>query len=220
MPLANGLLSDALLVRLGWPECDHLKLRADAAASINRLARDFNAHFGRALFLTDAYRTLAVQVSLKRIKGKFAATPGTSNHGWGMAIDVASRVNIDSSDEHRWFEQNAPRYGWVNPTWASDSNPYNGQYEPWHWEYKPELDSKPEPPSTARNSNADSKERDTVFFARLKGRPEVWVGDGITRRHIKTPQELADLRWQYEALGRPFRDAGDCERIDWLGKEV
>src|SRR5665648_704686 len=132
----NGRFPDSFLAYLGWPEADHLRLRPDAAASITRLAAAFEARFGKPLYLSDAYRTYVQQVSLKVTKGSFAATPGTSVHGLGLAIDAASRVNVDGSEEHRWFEANAPLYGWVNPAWAVDYNPYNGQHEPWHWEFK------------------------------------------------------------------------------------
>ena len=131
----NGRLPDSLLVHLGWPEVDHLRLRPDAAHWLNLLAAAFEAEFGKPLYLSDAYRTYAQQVSLKITKGVFAATPGTSVHGLGLAIDAASRVNVDGSDEHRWMEANAPLYGWFNPFWAQDYNSNNGQHEPWHWEF-------------------------------------------------------------------------------------
>jgi len=131
----NGRLPDSMLAYLGWPEVDHLRLRPDAAHWMNLLAAAFEAEFHKPLYLSDAYRTYATQVSLKKTKGKFAATPGTSNHGWGIAIDAASRVNVDGSDEHKWFEANAPLYGWINPDWAKDYNSNNGEHEPWHWEF-------------------------------------------------------------------------------------
>lgn len=139
---ANGMYPDSMLVYLGWSEADHLRLVPDAAASINRLAAAFEAHFGKPLYLSDAYRTYAQQVVLKRIKGVFAATPGKSNHGLGLAIDAASRINVDGSAEHRWMEANAGAFGWVNPAWAQDYNANNGQHEPWHWEYHYNLDTK------------------------------------------------------------------------------
>lgn len=140
---ANGKFPDSLLAYLGWPEMDHLRLIPAAAASITRLAAAFEAEFSKPLYLSDAYRTYAQQVALKKTKGKFAATPGKSNHGLGLAIDMASRINIDNSDEHRWMEVNGPAYGWINPYWAEDYNPGNGEHEPWHWEYHFDLDTHP-----------------------------------------------------------------------------
>lgn len=141
----NGRLPDSLLTGLPWAEAAGFRLRADAAASAGRLAAAFYAHFAAPLRLTDAYRTFASQVELKTRKGVWAATPGTSNHGLGIAIDFASGINVDGSPQHLWMTANAGRFGWVNPTWATDWNPSNGQHEPWHWEYHPELDITPAP---------------------------------------------------------------------------
>jgi hypothetical protein len=63
------------------------------------------------------------------------ATPGTSMHGWGLAVDVwdASEELLEcSSVEFAWMQLNAPRFGWVHPTWAGCGRVGS---EPWHWEY-------------------------------------------------------------------------------------
>jgi hypothetical protein len=133
-------MPDSALVHLSWPEEASERLRPDAAASIDRLAVAFCAQFHTPLRITDSYRTYAEQVTLKAEKGAGAATPGTSNHGFGIALDMASLINQDGSATHRWFEANAPRYGWINPAWAVDFDPGNGSHEAWHWEYHPELD--------------------------------------------------------------------------------
>jgi len=143
----NGRLPDSLLTHLPWAEAAGFRLRADAAASAGRLAAAFYARFGRALLLTDAYRTFASQVSLKTSKGVWAATPGTSNHGLGIAVDFASGINVDGSPQHLWMTANAGRFGWINPAWAINWNPADGQHEPWHWEYHPELDTVPAIPA-------------------------------------------------------------------------
>lgn len=116
------------------------RLRGDAAGAFERLRAGFRTATGRVLSVTDAYRDLAAQVKVRAAKGKFAAVPGTSNHGWGIALDLGSGVNVDTSAEHRWMDAHASEYGWVNPTWARDNNPNNGEDEPWHWEYVPQLD--------------------------------------------------------------------------------
>ncbi len=63
------------------------------------------------------------------------ARPGTSRHGWGLAIDIwgASDVILGcSAPELLWLQLNAPRFGWINPDWARCGQPGS---EPWHWEY-------------------------------------------------------------------------------------
>lgn len=138
-------------------------LRADAAASWMRLTGDY----GRQIRVTDAYRSYVTQERIfkqrytpQKSGGGYygdvrfwngvryvrkpgtaaAAVPGTSNHGWGVALDLADGVNTGAGPAWEWLQANAARYGWVNPAWAK--NPRT--YEPWHWEYSPDLDqSKP-----------------------------------------------------------------------------
>ena len=159
----NGRLPDSLLTGLPWAEAAGFRLRIDAAASAGRLAAAFYAHFAAPLLLTDAYRTFASQVELKASKGVWAATPGTSNHGLGIAIDFASGINVDGSVQHRWMVANAGRFGWVNPLWATNWNPADGQHEPWHWEYRPALDTTPAPASTDWTDMATADEIEALF---------------------------------------------------------
>lgn len=63
------------------------------------------------------------------------ARPGTSVHGWGLAIDVwgaSDNILGCSAPELLWLQINAPRFGWVNPEWARCGHLGS---EPWHWEY-------------------------------------------------------------------------------------
>ena len=60
-----------------------------------------------------------------------SATPGTSNHGYGLAIDLDTR----QAKVFDWLRANAPTYGFYlqgKPT-KKDGTP-NPEYEPWHWQ--------------------------------------------------------------------------------------
>ncbi len=61
-----------------------------------------------------------------------AATPGTSNHGWGLALDLGGGINSWGTTERAWMVANAPAAGWISPDWAQ---PGRGKEEPWHWEF-------------------------------------------------------------------------------------
>ncbi|SDQ07702.1 D-alanyl-D-alanine carboxypeptidase family protein [Quadrisphaera sp. DSM 44207] len=126
---ANGRLDTEELCSL-W-ESGHM-LRADAAVSLARLNLAFRAQFGEDLSLTDSYRSYAAQVAVKRSKPNLAARPGTSEHGWGLAVDLGGGVE-DSDEHYDWLREHAPAYGWDNPEWARKSG--SGPYEPWHWEF-------------------------------------------------------------------------------------
>jgi hypothetical protein len=132
---SNGRLPDSALQHLNWPEEATERLAPDAAASINLLAVAFHAAFATPLRITDSYRSYAEQVAVHIAKPHGSATPGASNHGLGIALDMASGINSDGTTTHRWMENHAGFYGWSNPWWAQDYNPANGAHEPWHWEY-------------------------------------------------------------------------------------
>jgi hypothetical protein len=104
---------------------DH-RLWAPAAASFRQLRADAAAA-GVQIGVTDSYRDYGTQVSLAQRKGLYsqgglAASPGSSNHGWGMALDL----DLDSTAQ-AWMRENAWRYGFVEDT----------PREPWHWGYRP-----------------------------------------------------------------------------------
>lgn len=127
----NGRIPlDALTVIYG----NH-RLQPDAADAFIRLSSAFYAEFGYGIVITDAYRTYDEQVAVKKDKPTLATTPGKSEHGWGLALDLASMINVHTSAQHKWMDENAHRFGWVNPVWAQKS-----KFEPWHWEYAAMLD--------------------------------------------------------------------------------
>lgn len=124
----NGALSDHSLCEL-WQPGEYL--RPDAAMSLSALNEAFRASFGREMCLVASYRDLDTQYELKASRGYFAASPGTSMHGWGLAIDLCSKETGDS-EVFSWLWANAPTYGWQNPSWAQLGG---SKYEPWHWEF-------------------------------------------------------------------------------------
>lgn len=82
---------------------------------------------GVTIGITDSYRTYESQVDLVARKGLYsqgglAASPGTSMHGWGVALDL----RLDASAQ-AWMRSNAGRFGFVE----------NVPREPWHWQYTP-----------------------------------------------------------------------------------
>ena len=127
---ANGQLPGSILCTL-WD--NNHTLRADAAVALAKLNIAYQQRFGTPIVLTDGYRTLAEQRVLKAIKPSLAATPGTSEHGWGLAVDMGGEVQTGKSARYLWLRANAPSYGWDNPDWALSGG--SGPYEPWHWEY-------------------------------------------------------------------------------------
>jgi hypothetical protein len=106
--------------------------RPDAAAAFDRLNAAYRARFGVGITVTDSYRDLATQVRTKARKKGLAAEPGTSNHGWGLAADLGGGIQTFGSPQKQWMDANAPRFGWVNPSWARQGG---SKPESWHHEY-------------------------------------------------------------------------------------
>ncbi|MEL7977988.1 M15 family metallopeptidase [Isoptericola sp. F-RaC21] len=124
---SNGQIPSSELCTL-WD--GRTQVRADAAVALAELNEAYKAAWGESMCITDGFRSYAQQVATKAAKGYLAARPGTSNHGWGLAIDICPETY--SGSRWDWLAANAPAYGWDNPNWA---RPGGSKYEPWHWEY-------------------------------------------------------------------------------------
>jgi len=124
----NGRLPDSVLASVG--QGGH-RLQADAAQQFQAMVAAA-AQQGIKLTITDSYRSFAEQVDLAKRKGLYsqgglAAEPGTSEHGWGLAIDA----NVNDPRTYEWLRANAAKFGFYGDV----------PREPWHWEYRGSLSS-------------------------------------------------------------------------------
>ena len=103
-----------------------VKLAPEAARAFAAM-RAAATRDGATIEVTDGYRSFDRQVDLKQRKGWLAARPGTSMHGWGIAVDFDMGVT-----DFSWLRRHAADFGWVHPPWAQ---PGGSKPEPWHWEY-------------------------------------------------------------------------------------
>lgn len=71
-----------------------------------------------------------------------SASPGMSNHGYGLAIDLATRVGekkvslASNKKAWEWMLANGPYFGFYlagKPTTVTGKP--NPNWEPWHWQY-------------------------------------------------------------------------------------
>lgn len=126
----NGRLSASEL--MGVPFAPTKRLAPQAVTALVQMNNAYKSRFGNNIFITDAYRDYLGQVAAKAAKGDLAATPGTSNHGLGLAVDLGAGINSFGTAQYNWMADNAAKYGWVNPSWAQQSG---SKPEPWHWEF-------------------------------------------------------------------------------------
>lgn len=124
----NGTLDPEALCELP----DGHRLTTPAARAWWRLSVRYEVALDEPMCVTDSYRTLATQQSLRAAKPGLAAVPGTSTHGWANAMDLCGGAESFSSQEYAWLDDEAERWGWVNPAWATSGG---SKPEPWHWEY-------------------------------------------------------------------------------------
>jgi D-alanyl-D-alanine carboxypeptidase len=102
------------------------RLWAPAAQAFSAMTQAA-ARDGVSIGVTDSYRSYGEQVDLARRKGLYsqgglAAKPGTSEHGWGLSLDLDL-----SSKAQAWMRRHADEYGFAE----------NVPREPWHWTFKP-----------------------------------------------------------------------------------
>ena len=107
-----------------------IRLQPNAMRDLEAMLTDaFNA--GILIKVNSAYRTYDDQVRIKAAARDIpAAFPGTSNHGFGLAVDLADRngVRINPSKtpkEWAWIQANKAKYGFENINNGNESHHYN-----------------------------------------------------------------------------------------------
>jgi LAS superfamily LD-carboxypeptidase LdcB len=88
------------------------------------------ARAGIPLWTDSCYRTYQQQAAIRKgwcAEGRcnMAALPGTSNHGWGKAVDLGEPGGMTfTSHGYRWLSANAGRFGFAGLG-----------FEAWHWDW-------------------------------------------------------------------------------------
>lgn len=133
----NGKLKKSNLCGVDYSSSN--LLRCDAKRAWMKFNSAFKSKFGHNIPIDESYRSYDKQVDYRKRFGTGAAKPGTSNHGWGTAVDVPDYRFSSTGKQYKfgttkyeWMKKNGPKYGWVAPGWAqkNGSNP-----EPWHFEF-------------------------------------------------------------------------------------
>lgn len=149
----NGRIPVSALTPLEG-QASHHRLWAEAAQAFNMMREEMLSAGFTDPFVNSSYRTYEKQWQLKwdqdkdgikdATPNKWAATPGGSKYGWGIAIDwqpsLYKEGHLQYNDAGQtgleWLNQNAHKYGFVHPAWA---RPTGSLPEPWHWEYRGHL---------------------------------------------------------------------------------
>jgi len=149
----NGQLSPTILQSVGGSDYLYREVAEKYLEMVTEARRN-----QVVITLRDSYRPLEEQISLITTRGwasgppvqggnvrfskgqprGFAATPGTSNHGWGIAVDI--NIPDQTSATYQWLKTNARRYGFAETV----------EGEPWHWEYERALTKPVQSPGPAQ----------------------------------------------------------------------
>jgi len=122
----NGRISPSMMANV---QGTNFLMQPDAAAAMSAMISAAAAD-GVTLTIGESYRSYEAQASAYAAhqsgeKKAPVAAPGTSNHGWGLAVDF-----VITPENHGWLVKNAARFGFTNPF----GNSYDA-VENWHWEY-------------------------------------------------------------------------------------
>lgn len=102
-------------------------VNAGTLKSFIQMNAAYRAHFGHDLRVNESYRDFATQAQYRKADPKLAAVAGDSNHGLGIAFDIAGAYST-KSPTHQWLMQNASAYGFENPKDIAASGDH------WHFE--------------------------------------------------------------------------------------
>lgn len=131
--MRNGALPQSALRPIGGGYF----LAPGAAAAFLAMSAEARLKYGTNIYVHAAYRSYAVQVYFWRLyqsgRGNLAAFPGTSNHGWGLAIDLASRRMREIVD------QIGAKYGWSKRWSDAPSEWWHIRWRAGIWESDPVL---------------------------------------------------------------------------------
>lgn len=211
----NGSLPKAILKPLDGNNLalpgDPAVLRADAADSWNRARKEVLAKTGYDLTVRGWMRSLADQekfffqrykrgayspygdyrsykgVTYGRTNGAAAAIPGTSNHGWGLAIDVVDFGSVGNFNHPRRVAAIAilKKHGWT------DTEGRGKIQEPWHLVYDPNKD-------TQKNVTPPKKER---FLDMLSNEEQDELLAKVRALHAGTAP-MIDVPWKTKAKNK------------------
>jgi hypothetical protein len=170
-------------------------LRKDAAAAWNAMHKEIKTKTGIDIRPTgprSSYRTLYWQKyfwnEYQAGRGNLAAAPGTSNHGWGLAVDVATPAMANAINKY-----GAP-YGYQKK-WSDASNEW------WHFKFREGV-YKPKPvdmtPTIVKGSKGPAVKRLQKLLRSAGYLPTMWHVNGsysfFPRRAVRRFQKAAGLK--------------------------
>lgn len=127
---ANGTIDPNTLVRIGTQKDGRPALLKKEAAEAYLAMEAAAKKDGITWVINDSYRTFKQQQEIRQQVGKrLSATPGESNHGCGLAVDLG--IQIYDRPPYHWLMKNAGKFGFKRIYLKTGG----AKPESWHWEY-------------------------------------------------------------------------------------
>lgn len=131
----NGMIAPSMLAEIEPRQFDidlngPAVMHPEAAAAMSALLKQAKADGITSLYVKYSYRTIAKQWEKwenYQNGGNLAAYPGTSNHGWAVAVDFSGLTTAALA----WVKQNAKKYCFLNDVPSENWHyTYQGGYTP------------------------------------------------------------------------------------------
>lgn len=109
-----------------------VRINCAVKAPLLMLDRAFYNKFGTHINISNSYRSYDWQASCYSQEGSLCAAPGSSMHGWGMAVDFRGTSYAFDTPVDVWLTQYGMRYGWDRPS-SLDKGSATPEY--WHYNF-------------------------------------------------------------------------------------
>ncbi|MCP9488656.1 MAG: peptidoglycan-binding protein [Solirubrobacteraceae bacterium MAG38_C4-C5] len=207
----NGRLPAAQLAAVWHPDRDDHTLAQESAAAWNTLRLCADAD-GLPLHGVDkpgsAYRDLDRQRRLFELfregRGNPAATPGRSNHGAGVAID------LDTRRMRAWLDDNGRPLGWAKAWSDAPGEWWHIRYRAGIWDRRPDPGARRGAPRLAEGSGGPCQ---APWVARLQERLLAHGATGVGAQGRFGPATERSLRAFQRSLGLP--GTGETDGATW-----
>jgi hypothetical protein len=166
----NGDIDPASLTEIHYPgvspmspSMNPMRLEPNCAVAFMALLTAFHEQTGDYLPVDEGYRDLATQA--------LYGPTGTSNHGWGKAVDFYRAQTSVGTSNYAWLTAHAAEFGFTV---------LQQPFEPWHWNYSgtytPPVTVPTAPPRRREEEESMysivSTVEGTVYIVGMKGKKE------------------------------------------------
>lgn len=178
--LASEALKAGHVLKIGWPNSSYRNYEDQKRIFLDRYRTAYKANTDIKWWNGQKWY---------RWYGATAAAPGTSNHGWGLAVDVGEERDGDGGTESvdsgtvDWLVANEQRFGFSHEL----------QSEPWHIRYFAGDDLPQAVLDYERSGGTAQEDEDMALIIKGDASMQWWITDGFTKRYIGTGQEASEM---------------------------